>query len=68
MNTFQKAFKILSNIQILSALIWAFVIIGSKWISGNSDVSTLLIAAGGIHVILMATKFNPQKNKSLLKS
>ena len=52
--------KYLSNIQILSALIWASAIIGCSYASDQKDVTTILIAAAGIHVVLMARyKVNP---------
>ena len=58
-------FQFLSNVQILSALIWAFTIIACSWISDKSNVSTILIIAAGFHVILL-TQFERRKenNKS----
>lgn len=64
MKKLQKTILVLTNVQILSALIWAAVIIGCKQISGNSDVASVLITAGGIHVILMSHFMN-RKPKSV---
>ncbi|MEO1628274.1 MAG: hypothetical protein AAFV25_24205 [Bacteroidota bacterium] len=42
------------NIQILSALIWACTIIACAWITDKSNLSTILMTAAGLHVILLA--------------
>lgn len=46
--------KSLLNIQILSALIWACTIIACAWITDKSNLSTILMTAAGLHVILLA--------------
>lgn len=53
--------KLLTNIQIVSALIWAFAIIACSWISGESGISNILIVAAGFHVVLLSRL---EKNKS----
>jgi hypothetical protein len=45
--------QVLTNVQILSALIWAFTIIACGWISDKSNMSTIIITAAGFHVILL---------------
>jgi hypothetical protein len=45
--------QVLTNVQILSALIWAFTIIVCGWISDKSNMSTIIITAAGFHVILL---------------
>ena len=55
--------QVLSNVQILSALIWAFTIIACGWISDKSNVSTILITAAGFHVLLL-TQFEKRKKGS----
>lgn len=61
-----KALKVLSNVQIWSALIWAAVIIGCSYFTNSKEVSTILIAAAGIHVVLLSTILN-KKNVVLNK-
>lgn len=46
--------KLLTNIQIVSALIWAFAIIACSWITGESDIANILIVAAGFHVVLLS--------------
>ena len=48
--------KILSNVQILSALMWAAVILGCSYVTKNPIVSNILITAAGFHVILLSYK------------
>ncbi len=64
MKKLQKTISVLTNLQILSALIWAAVIIACKQVSGNNDISNILIPAAGIHVILMSHFFN-RKSKTV---
>ncbi len=47
-------FRFLSNIQIISALIWTFVILVGGWITGNSDLFLVLVTAAGLHVVILA--------------
>ena len=54
-------FKILSNVQILSALLWAAVIIGCSFVTKNFLVSNILITAAGFHVILLAHKLKKEE-------
>ncbi len=63
MNVLKQSFKVLLEIQIVSALIWGAVIIGCSYVSSETDISsiaTILIAGAGFHVLLMA--FNTEKN------
>jgi len=46
--------QLFKNVQVLSAVIWALAIIGCSLISDKSHVSTILIAAAGFHVVLLA--------------
>ena len=55
-----KLFRCLSNVQILSALIWASTIIVCSLVADRATVSTILITAAGFHVILM-TRFTKTK-------
>ena len=55
--------QFLSNVQILSALIWAFTIIACSWVSDKSILSSILITAAGFHVILL-THFEKKKSKN----
>lgn len=57
-------FQVLSNVQILSALIWAFTIIACSWISDKSNLTTILITAAGIHVILL-TQFEKRNKENM---
>lgn len=43
-----------SNVQILSALIWAFTIIACSWVADKSNLPAILISAAGFHVLLLA--------------
>jgi len=52
---------LLKNVQILSALIWAFTIIACAWVSDKSHVSSILITAAGFHVLLLTQS---ETNKS----
>lgn len=52
--------KLLSNVQILSALIWAAVIISCSYVAQNNDVSSILITAAGFHLVML-TKFTDKK-------
>lgn len=52
----------LNNVQIASALIWAFTIIACGWIPDKSNVPVILITAAGFHVILL-TRFEVRKTK-----
>ena len=54
MNTSNKAFQILTNPQIISAIIWAITIIACSWVADKSNISTILITAAGFHVVLMS--------------
>ena len=57
--------QVLSNVQILSAIIWAFTIIACSWISDKGNVSSILITAAGFHVILLAQfKIRKEAKKS----
>ncbi len=58
-----KALRILSNVQILSALIWAITIIACGWVSDKSYVPTILITAAGFHVILMTQMSKKQSRE-----
>ena len=53
-------FKILSNVQILSALLWAAVIIGCSYVSENILVSNILVTAAGFHVLLLSQKLRQE--------
>lgn len=53
--------KILLNVQILSALLWATVIIGCSYVTENVIVSNILITAAGFHVILLSQKLKKDK-------
>lgn len=55
-------FHVLSNVQILSALIWAFTIIACSWVSDKSNLSIILITAAGFHVILLTQFAKRVKN------
>lgn len=59
MNSLKTIFQFLTNVQILSALIWAITIIACSWVTDKSYVSTILITAAGFHVILL-TQFEKQ--------
>ncbi len=54
-------FKILSNVQILSALLWAAVIIACSYVTENSIISNILITAAGFHVVLLSHKLKAAK-------
>lgn len=53
MNFLKKSRCILTNIQILSAIIWAIVIIGCGQLTNNPTLSTLLLTAAGCHFLLL---------------
>ena len=55
--------QFLSNVQILSALLWAFTIIACGWVSDKSMLSTIVMTAAGFHVLLLA-HFETKKSKS----
>ncbi|MBT8218883.1 MAG: hypothetical protein KJP00_03615 [Bacteroidia bacterium] len=57
-----KFMQWLSDIQILSALIWAAAIVGCSMVSSKMAVSTILITAAGIHVIMMTKKVPSQSS------
>ena len=46
--------QLLFNVQIISALIWAFTIIACSWVSDKTMVSSILTTAAGCHVILLS--------------
>jgi len=50
----KKAFKYITNIQILSALIWAATIILCSYFVQSGPITSILITAAGFHVILLA--------------
>jgi len=52
----KKLLAVVSNVQILSALIWAMVILGCAYISKDSTIQNILITAAGFHVVLLSTK------------
>lgn len=54
MKAFKICLKVLVNVQILSALIWAFVIIGCSYVSANDRIAMILTTAAGFHVILLS--------------
>lgn len=54
MKKLNLALRCLTNVQILSALIWATTIIACSWVADKSNLSTILITAAGFHVILLA--------------
>ncbi len=54
-------FKILSNVQILSALLWAGVILGCSYVTENIIISNILITAAGFHVVLLSQKLKKEK-------
>ena len=54
MDILKRSFAILSNIQILSALIWALVILGCSYITKDSTIFNILIIGAGFHVVLMS--------------
>ena len=56
--------RFFSNVQILSALIWAFTILACSWVSADNNSFIILITAAGFHVILL-TQF--EKNNSINK-
>ena len=58
--------RYLKNLQILSALIWAFTIIVCSWLSDKSNISTVLITAAGFHVLLL-TQFAKCKPESQIR-
>lgn len=65
MNKFKSVLRLLKNVQILSALLWAFTIIGCAAVSDKSNVSTILITAAGFHVILMSQLIKPKCNEKI---
>jgi hypothetical protein len=60
-----KVLRILSNVQITSALIWAAAIIACSLISENHMVSSVLTAAAGFHVVWLSQHSN---KKSCVRS
>lgn len=55
-------FEILSNVQILSDLIWAGVILGCSFVTENIMVSNILITAAGFYVILLSQKLKTKES------
>lgn len=45
--------NLLSNPQILSAIIWATTIVASSSITENPQLINLLLVASGFHVVMM---------------
>lgn len=64
MTTLQKTWKLLSNVQILSALIWAAAILICSDLTGNKTVPMVLGTAAGLHVVLLAGKFSKEARKN----
>ena len=62
MSRTKKIFAVLLNVQILSALIWAAVIIGCAYISKNDTIQSILVTAAGFHVVLLSTKLQRSPN------
>lgn len=56
----ESMFKILTNVQILSALLWAAVILGCSYVTENILVSNILITAAGFHVVLLSHKLKTE--------
>lgn len=63
MKSTSKIFKVLTDIQIQSALIWAAVILLCSYVVRDQTVSMILITAGGFHSVLLSNYFN-KKNKT----
>lgn len=55
--------QFISNVQILSAIIWSLTIIACSWISDKSYVPTVLITAAGFHVVLLTYFEKRKENK-----
>ncbi len=53
--------KLIKNVQIQSACIWASAILLCSFITGDSNVATVLITAAGFHVVLMSQHFQVRK-------
>jgi hypothetical protein len=66
MKSLSKVFKVLSNIEIQSALIWAAVILLCSYVVKDQTVSMILITAGGFHSVLLSnySKKGGQKKES----
>lgn len=56
MKNLKCMFRFFTNIQIVSALIWAVTIVLCGAVSDKNDVFIILMTAAGFHVVLM-TKF-----------
>jgi len=46
--------RLLKDVQILSALIWAATILVSSVLVKDSNIVTLLLTAAGFHVVLLS--------------
>ena len=55
--------RIISNVQIQSALIWAAVILMSSYITKDHIVSMMLISAAGFHVVLLSNYCNKKSRR-----
>ncbi len=50
--------NIITNVQIVSALIWAMAIMACSYLTTNTTLSSILVVAAGFHVILLAQSAN----------
>ncbi len=50
-------FKIGSNLQIQSALIWAAVILLCSYVTRDQTATMILVTAGGFHSVLLSNYF-----------
>ncbi len=48
-----KVLKFLTNVQIVSALIWAVVILCNGYFNGSTEFFNVLIFCAGIHVLYL---------------
>jgi len=65
MKKFNLILRFSLNVQILSALIWAFTIIACSWVSDKSILATIVMIAAGFHCVLLA-HFETSKSKRLV--
>ncbi|MEL6124018.1 MAG: hypothetical protein AAFR14_09865 [Bacteroidota bacterium] len=61
----KKITSTLFVIQIVSALIWAVTIIVCGQVGNDSTMATVLITAGGFHVVMLARHEGIRKSKTV---